>query len=112
MKKIIVGLLAITLCFSLVGCQKSDNNKIKNTIKGNINTYYEMSDGTWTCNDYVYKYKLEISGRIPNAAKDTTYIYLSNIEEISFEKAYMASGLSSNSNDYFSLDEAILVDMR
>jgi hypothetical protein len=112
MKKLFVCLFAITLCLSLVACQSNDKNTIKNTIKGNMNTYNEMSDGTWMCNDYTYKYKLEISGRLPNAAKDTTYIYLSNLEEISFEKAYMASGISSNSNDYFSIEEAVLVDMR
>ena len=83
-----------------------------NTIRTDFATYYEMSDGTWECEDHVYKYRLEISGRMPNAAKDTTYIYLSNVEEISFHRAMMASGLSSNMNDYFSSDEAILVEIR
>lgn len=82
------------------------------TIKGNMKTYHEMNTGLWMCNDYTYLYCLEISGRMPNAAKDSTFVYLSNIEEISFERAYMAAGLSSNMDDYFSLEEAVLVDMR
>lgn len=37
----------------------------------------------------------EISGRMPNAAKNSTFVYLSNLPEISFEQAWKASGLSS-----------------
>ena len=59
-----------------------------------------------------YKNCLEISGRIPNAAVDTTFVYLSNLKEITFEQAWNASGLSSNMNDYFSLEDAVLVDVR
>ena len=71
-----------------------------------------MDDGTWLCEEHTYKYCLEIEGRMPNAAKDSTFVYLSNIEEISFERAYMAAGLSSSTDDYFSPEEAVLVDMR
>ena len=84
---------------------------VKDTIAGNIRTYREMTDGTWSCEGYTYQYRLEVKGRMPNAAADSTFIYLSNIEEISFEQAYMAAGLSSNSDDYFSPGEAVLVDM-
>ena len=42
-----------------------------------------MSDGTWQLNGISYKYRLEIIGRMPNAVKDSTYVYLSNIENIS-----------------------------
>ena len=34
------------------------------------------------CDDYLYKYRLEITGRMPNAAVDSSFVYLSNIEEI------------------------------
>lgn len=85
--------------------------ELMNNIDGNFRTYYEMPDGTWKFGDNVYKYRLEISGRMPNAAKDTTYVYLSNIEDISFHQAMMASGLSSNTEDYFELDEAVLVEI-
>ena len=74
--------------------------------------YYEMSDGTWKTDDHAYKYRLEITGRMPNAAKDSTFVYLSNVEEISFERAYMAAGLSSNMDDYFALEDAVLVAMK
>ncbi len=80
-------------------------------VDGNMNIYYEMSDGTWMCNDVIYKYRLEITGRMPNAAADSTFVYLSNIEEISFEQAYKAAGVSSDSEEYFLPEEAVLVEI-
>lgn len=74
--------------------------------------YYEMSDGTWRTDDNTYKYRLEITGRMGGAVKDSTFVYLSNIEDISFERAYMAAGLSSNMNDYFKPEEAVLVALK
>ena len=70
-----------------------------------------MAAGTWMGDDVIYKYRLEIKGRMPNAADDSTFVYLSNIEEISFDKAYKAAGVSSSSEDYFSQEEAVLVEM-
>ena len=74
--------------------------------------YYEMSDGTWQADGHSYKYRLEITGRMSNAVKDSTFVYLSNIEEISFEQAWKAAGLSSNQDDYFDPEEAVLVEMK
>ena len=85
--------------------------EIEKEIEGSFRTYYQMTDGTWMCDGYSYTYRLEIRGRMPNAAKDSTFTYLSNIEDISFEQAYKAAGISSYSGDYFSPDEAVLVDM-
>lgn len=45
-----------------------------------------------------------------NAAVDSTFVYLSNIENITFEQAWLAAGLSSNSKDYFAVEDAVLVD--
>ena len=90
---------------------ETTNSGIK-AVDGNMKIYYEMGDGTWMCDDVVYKYRLEISGRMPNAAKDSTFVYLSNIEEISFEQAYMAAGISSSTEDYFSPEDAVLVEMK
>lgn len=76
-----------------------------------MKTYREMADGTWICDGYVYHYRLEIKGRLPNAAADSSFVYLSNIKDISFEQAYMAAGLSSDSDDYFPPEEAVLVEI-
>lgn len=110
MKKLSLLLLCFVIALSVWGCAKND--AVKNTVKGNMNTYSEMQDGTWMCQDRTYRYRLEISGRMPNAAKDSTFVYLSNIEEISFDRAYRAAGISSNTEDYFSPEEAVLVEMK
>ncbi len=87
-----------------------DSGPLK-TIQGNFRTYYQNSDGTYQYNGYIYKYRLVITGRMPNAKADTTYVYLSNLEDISFERAMWASGLSSSLEAYFSPEEAVLVEI-
>ena len=109
-RRTVLILLSIMLTVMFSGCVKKPS--VKNTVEGNMKTYYEMTDETWMCDDRIYKYRLEISGRIPNAAVDSSYIYLSNIEEITFEEAYKASGISSYSGDYFSPEKAVMVEMR
>ena len=108
MKKIISILLCISLALVAAGC--ANKSKVKETIEGNIYTYYEMEDGTWSCNGITYQYRLEIKGRLPRAKCDSVYVYLSNIPGISFEQAYKAAGLSSDSNDYFEAEDAVLVE--
>lgn len=109
MKKILIALIILILSVSLFACKGEPS--VKKTVEGGMKTYYELSDGTYKCGDYIYKNRLEISGRMPNAAKDSTFVYLTNLEEITFEKAYLAAGVSSDMNDYFAPEEAVLVEM-
>ena len=110
MKKIASFILITTFLLCLIGCGKQTPEQVK-TIKSDLKTYYELSDGSWECDGHIYKYRLEISGRRPNAAVDSTFVYLSNVEDVTFEQAWKAAGLSSNTEDYFDVDEAILVEM-
>ena len=107
MKRMVLLCAIMVITFS--GCARKA--VAKNTIDGNMKTYYEMTDGTWMCDDHMYQYRLEITGRMPNAAVDSSFVYLSNIEEITFDQAYKSAGISSNSDDYFSPEEAVLVEM-
>lgn len=109
MKKLLPRTLSVLICCLLTGC---GNSETPNTIKGNLRTYDEMPDGTWTCDGYSYQYRLEIKGRLSRAAYDSVYVYLSNVPNISFEQAWKAGGLSSNTADYFTPEEAVLVEMR
>ena len=111
MKKLISFILVLVCIMGLIGCEKRTPERIK-TIEGNLKTYYELTDGSWECDEHTYKYRLEISGRMPNAAVDSTFVYLSNQKNISFEQAYLAAGISSNLNAYFAVEDAILVDMK
>lgn len=84
-----------------------DNDKLIVMVK-----HYEMSDGTWKTDEQTYQYRLEITGRMNNAAKDSTFVFLSNIKEITFDQAWKASGFSSNMDDYFDVEDAKFVAMK
>ena len=71
--------------------------------------HYENLDGEWVSEGYTYKYRLEITGRMNHAAKNTTFIVLSNTEDITFEQTWKASGLSSNMADYFDPGVSVIV---
>lgn len=107
MKKVCLTLIVMALVFS--ACTKEAS--VKKTYEGNLYTYYEMSDGRWKCGEHLYKYRLEIKGRMAGTAKDTTFVYLSNMKDISFDQAWKAGGLSSDLNDYFDPKDALLVEM-
>ena len=109
MKRFIICLLGLILLLNMACCAKKEENKAD---EGRLKTYSELSNGTYSCDGHIYKYRFEISGRMHNAAKNSTFVYLSNLPEISFEQAWKASGLSSSSDDYFSEEDAILVEQR
>lgn len=116
--------MLILMMLGLPGCSQKEASVVKSYEVTDSETafekdelvtvvkYYEMSDGTWKTDDYTYRYRLEITGRMGGAAKDTTFVFLSNIEEITFEQAWKASGLSSDMNDYFEPGDAKLVALR
>ena len=111
MKRLISALFLIILM--LTGCSEGNTApEILDTIETSLMTYCELSDGTWQADGRIYQYRLEITGRMSNAAKDSTFVYLSNLENISFDQAWKAAGFSSNTEDYFSKEEAVLVDWK
>ena len=120
-----IALFFVLLSLVLVGCSKKeisivktyevtdasvrdtayDNGEIVNFVE-----YYEMSDGSYmTESGDTYKYRLVITGRMHAAARDSTFVFLSNIKDIPFDRAWKAAGFSSNTNDYFNPEDAILV---
>ena len=72
-------------------------------------SHCQMDDGLWVAENNAYLYRLEITGRMHDAAKNTTYIVLSNTKDITFDQVWKASGYSSNSADYFDPQDAIIV---
>ncbi len=86
-------------------------NEAAEAVRGNLKIYYKNADGTWQYNGITYQYRLEVTGRMHNAAVDSTFVYLSNVPNISFERAWRAAGYSSQLEDYFSPEEAVLVEL-
>ena len=80
------------------------------TIYGNLKTYFRNTNGTWQTGGHIYEYRHVLTGHVPNAAQDTTFVYLSNLEHITFEQAYKAAGSSDNCADWFLVEDAILVE--
>lgn len=92
MKRIRCFAAVFCLLLLLAGC--AGEPKVKQTLEGDLASYAEMTDGTWTCDGRSYAYRLEIRGRLHSAASDSVFVYLSNVPEISFEQAAKAAGLS------------------
>ena len=105
----VVACVVVAVCF-LTNPAETKDPYIVNVIKTDLNTYYELSDGTWRANGRVYQHRFVISGRMHNAAEDTTFVYLSNLENITFDQAWKAVGFGNNTTDYIPAEDAILVD--
>ncbi len=86
-----------------------DSNTVE-IINGNMKTYYKNANGTWQVDGRTYQYRLVLTGRMHDAVVDSTFVYLSNLEKITFDQAWKAAGFSSDLDDYFSAEEAVLVD--
>ena len=80
------------------------------TVYGNVRTYFRNADNTWQTGGREYKRRLVLTGRIPNATRDTTFVYLSNLANITFEQAYKAAGFGNSTDDYFAVEDAVLVE--
>ncbi len=74
--------------------------------------HYKDENNMWWCNGHSYKYRLIISGRMHNAARDSSYIVLSNSKDITFDQTWRAAGFSSNLEDYFKPEDAVIVGER
>ncbi|MFD0590967.1 lipoprotein [Paenibacillus sp. GCM10027627] len=88
MKKIITTLGVLILLVTLAACSSK-------------NSSYTDPDGK------EYKYKLELTGTMPNASKESKYIILTNDNTLTFDKV-AKSITSSNSKDSDGIDYYLL----
>lgn len=111
MRKILVALVFCVLLFT--GCGKSDIAKTYNQSEkdGILMTYYEMNDGTWQCDDNIYQFRLELAGRMPNAKSGSSYVVLTDNENLTFEDV-AKSLYSSSLEDSKIMDGSIIVEMK
>ena len=100
--------LALSLVL-LAGCSASNVVKTYESGQDNVMVIYqELKDGTWKCEDTVYQYRLELTGRERLAVKDSTFVVLSQREDVTFQEvsqAMTSSVVSLDPGDY------ILVEM-
>lgn len=76
--------------------------------KGVLCDYRENSDGTWSADGRIYQHKVMLTGKLPSAEGMTTYIVLTNDENITFEEVGK-SFYSSNSADLLNPEKACVV---
>ena len=95
------------------GCGKTDIAKTYNQSEkdGILMTYYEMNDGTWQCGDTTYQFRLELDGRMPNAAADSYYAVLTDNKSLTFEDV-SKSLYSSLLADSKIMEGSIIVEMK
>ena len=107
MKKFIAVVLIAVSLLTLSGCTLPPR-KIS-TVEGNVNTYHEMSDGTWKTDKYTYQHRLVLEDSIPGTGYTAQYTVLSNRDDLTFHQVFLASGISSSTSAYFSEDDAVIV---
>ena len=100
-KRWILWVLAGLLLFAVSGYSGNAGAAVVHTYAHKATV--DSGDG------HTYQYKLVLTGRLHNAVQDITYTFLSNLEEITFEQAWKASGLGSSRADYFDAEDAVLV---
>lgn len=110
MKKLsIISILFVTL---FAGCGKTDIAKTyeKSESEGIVSTYYEMSNGKWRCDGTTYQFRLELSGRMPNAESDSSYVILTDNKNLTFEDV-SKSLYSSLLEDSRIMQDSVIVEM-
>lgn len=76
-----------------------------------MSMYTQSSDGYWSENNQKYKYKVELTGTLPNAKRESTYIVLTNNEHLTFEDVSKCF-YSSNSDDFLDPSETVIVEVQ
>ena len=82
------------------------------TFSSGYKTYYRLRDGRWKADGHVYQYRHQLSGKLPDGMGDASFVYLSNLETITFEQAFQSSGFGDDPNGFFPTEDAVLVDFK
>lgn len=111
MKKYITIFLVL-LMVGVVGCgnTKEEKTTTLNNQAGVLYDYYKDASDVWHADGREYKYKVVLTGKLPNAAKKSKYVVLTNDKDISFNDA-ADDILSNNSEEHFDKNKAIIVEM-
>ncbi len=103
----------ILMSVMMTGCGKSGvvNTYEESEKDGIMVTYYEMEDGTWKCREEFYDYRLELTGRMPNAERDGYYAVLTDNPDLTYDEV-AKSLYSSLLIDSMVMDGSVIVEMK
>lgn len=105
MKKNFLMLLTMILICFVTGCGTKQSENADSIVE-----YSENEDGTWTCNGRTYQYKIELTGREKNAARDGYYIVLTNNPAVTYDEVSW-SFFSSRLEDTLKPEETVIIEM-
>lgn len=111
MKKILMILGLCTIL--LAGCGENEVVKTYDQSENDtaLKTYYEMKDGTWKCDDISYQFRLDLSGKMPNAEGESHFVVLTNNADLTFEDV-SKSLFSSSIEDGKIMEGSMIVEMK
>lgn len=107
MKKLLI-IIGVLSCL-LAGCGKAEiiNTYTVSEEDGILQTYYELNNGTWKCNDTIYQYRLELSSNDASLC----YVVLTDNENLTFED--VAKSLFSSSFEVSKkMESSAIVEMK
>lgn len=105
---IILNILLLTGCKYRVIDRTESSGKQTESTETSIMNQYLNEDGLYEKDGYVYKYYLEIDGRMNNTDMRTSYALLSNTRNITFEDVSQ-NLISSNTEDFIRQETAMIV---
>ena len=103
MKRFLAIILLSVFC--LAGCGEMK------TVTTDMGKTYTEKDGIYMLDNREYKYKLELTGRTPNAEADATFVVLTNNKDVTFKEVSW-SMLSSSSKDFLDSEETVIIDIK
>lgn len=105
--------IVVLISVMITGCGKSGvvNTYEESEKDGIVVTYYEMEDGTWKCGEEFYDYRLELTGRMPNAERDGYYAVLTDNPELTYDEV-AKSLYSSQLIDSLVMEGSVIVEMK
>lgn len=80
-------------------------------LLGDLGNPIPHEDGSWEENGLSYSSNIELTGSIPGTEGNATFTVLTNRDDITFEDAWKASGLSSDTTEFFDPKDAVIVKM-
>lgn len=61
MKRFIIYVLSLMLLLNVAGCAKKEENKAE---ESSLKNYSELSNGTYSCDEHIYKYRFEYKSKM------------------------------------------------
>lgn len=113
MRRIAALLILLTLTAALLCACFAKSSYTKDAGEDGVIRAYSFDADTdrYTCEGIEYAYRLTLTGTLPHAVRESTYVVLSNAEDVTFEET-ARQFFSSDTADFFDPEQTVVVEMR